>query len=112
MKTIKKRKLPPIDTEILVRRLAGVNRLLGEHMKGSQLNSANLGRVCGMIEGYLAAFEAFPPNATIQNIRIEVNRKIFGFVYQKYESYQAALYRISSEFLVKYPPIYPDDDNE
>lgn len=112
MQSIEQRTLPAIDAEILIRRLAGQNKLLGEYMQGTRWSDADLGRICGMVEGYLAAFDAFPPGSTIQNIRLEVNHKLFGFVIQKYESYQAALHRIANLFLTKYPPIYPDDDEQ
>ena len=111
METSEKRNLPPIDSEILIRRMASLVKVLGLYMTGTKYGHAELGRICGLIEGYLAAFEVFERGSTIQAIRLEVNHKIFGFVYQKYESHQAAIYRIASEFLAKYPPIYPDDNN-
>lgn len=112
MKKINKRKLPSIDSEILLRRMSCLVDSLKLYMTGTKYDDSEIGRICGLIEGYLAAFEVFERGSTIETIRLEVNHKLFGFVYQKYESYQAAIYRIASEFLTKYPPIFPDDDQE
>jgi hypothetical protein len=112
MEPQEKRKLPPIDSEILICRMANLTKLVGNYLTGIKYSDADLGRICGLIEGYLVAFEVFERGSLVNDHRLEVNHKIFGIVYQKYESYHAMIYRYANEFLTKYPPQYPDSHDE